>query len=156
VLGRHAAVILSRNRPDPDKNLTMRFRGGNAEVAVRLVGKMRQNARGYVYGVAKHFPGGGPSFRSRKSYAVGSLFEVAVPYSPESLAIFVPASIRHVEALNVGSLFGYGAACARKGFVDSPPRRLEQRSDPFHIVHLGMALPGASSFCVWYSFPAYA
>jgi len=99
----------------------MRLRGGNAEVAVRLVGEMGQNARGYVYGVAKHFPGGGLSFRSRKSYAVGSIFEVAVPYSPGSLAIFVPASIGHVEALNVGSSLPLWRAYARKSFVDSPP-----------------------------------
>jgi hypothetical protein len=49
------------------------------------------------------------------------MFEVAVRYSPGSPAIFVPATIRHVEALNVGALFRYGAAYARKGFVDSPP-----------------------------------
>ena len=62
---------------------------------------------------------GGLSFRSRKSYTVGSTFEVAVPYSLGSPAIFVAATIRHVEALNVGSLFRYGAAYTRKRFADA-------------------------------------
>jgi hypothetical protein len=52
VLSRHGTGIVARNRPDPDENLTIRLRGGNAEVAVRLVGEMGQDARGYICGVA--------------------------------------------------------------------------------------------------------
>jgi hypothetical protein len=55
---------------------------------------------------------GGLSFRSRKSYAVESVVEVAVPYSLGAPAIFVAAIIRHVELLSSGSLFRYGAAYA--------------------------------------------
>ena len=57
---------------------------------------------------------GGLSFRSRRSYAVGSSIEVAVPYSPGAPAIFVAASIRHVETIASGTLFRYGAAYTRK------------------------------------------
>jgi len=61
---------------------------------------------------------GGLSFRSRKSYAIESTIEVAVPYAPGSPAIFVVASIRHAESLSVESLFRYGAAYKRKGAGD--------------------------------------
>jgi hypothetical protein len=61
---------------------------------------------------------GGLSFRSRKGYAVGTLIEVAVPYSPGAPAIFVSASIRHVRTIASGSLFRYGAAYMRKGAGD--------------------------------------
>jgi hypothetical protein len=64
---------------------------------------------------------GGVSFRSGKSYAIGSVFEVAVPYSPGSPAIFVPATIRHVKALHVGALFRYGASYGRKASIDMHP-----------------------------------
>jgi hypothetical protein len=52
VLSRHGAGILSKYRLAPDEILTIRFLGGTAEVAVRLVGEIGQNARGYTYGVA--------------------------------------------------------------------------------------------------------
>jgi len=52
----------------------------------------------------------GLSFRSLKSYAVGSAIEVAVPYSPGWDAVFVSAHIKHVEELPGGTLFRYGAA----------------------------------------------
>jgi hypothetical protein len=52
----------------------------------------------------------GFSFRSRKSYPLGSTIEVAVPYSPGWDAIFVSACIKHVEDLPGGTLFRYGAA----------------------------------------------
>jgi hypothetical protein len=58
---------------------------------------------------------GGLSFRSRKTYAVGSVVEVAAPYSPGSQAIFVAARIMHVELLPNGTLFRYGAMYAGKG-----------------------------------------
>jgi len=57
---------------------------------------------------------GGLSFRSRKSYPVGSSINVAAPYSPGVPAIFVIVCIRHVETIASGSLFRYGAAYARK------------------------------------------
>jgi hypothetical protein len=53
---------------------------------------------------------GGLSFRSRQSYALDSIVAVAAPYSLGDHAIFVPACIKHVEALPGGTLFRYGAA----------------------------------------------
>jgi hypothetical protein len=56
---------------------------------------------------------GGLSFRSRQPYALDSVIEVAAPYSLGAHAIFVPACIKHVEALPGGTLFRYGAAYAQ-------------------------------------------
>lgn len=51
-LSRHGAGVLSRHRLAPDEVLTLRFLGGTSEAAVRLVGEMGRDARGYIYGVA--------------------------------------------------------------------------------------------------------
>jgi hypothetical protein len=60
---------------------------------------------------------GGLCFQSRKRYPVDSSIEIAAPYSPGWHAIFVPATIRHVEQLPGGAdplpngaLFRYGEA----------------------------------------------
>ena len=57
---------------------------------------------------------GGLSFRSRKSYAVDSVIEVAAPYSPGWQAIFILARIKHFEPLPSGTLFRYGAVYVPK------------------------------------------
>ena len=57
---------------------------------------------------------GGLSFRSRKTYDLRAEIEVALPYSPGSHAIFVPATIRHVEQLPGGTLYKYGAEYTRR------------------------------------------
>ena len=42
---------------------------------------------------------GGASFYSSKKYQQGALIEIAVPYSPGSPAIFVQATVRHIQEL---------------------------------------------------------
>jgi PilZ domain len=51
---------------------------------------------------------GGFAFTSAKTYGVGNLIEVALPYSPQGLNIFSPARIVHVHALPEQSCFYYG------------------------------------------------
>lgn len=58
--------------------------------------------------VCENLSRGGLSFRSRKHYLQGSRIEVAVPYSPGSGNIFVPAQIVRVEKAQ--GLFRYGVA----------------------------------------------
>lgn len=53
---------------------------------------------------------GGLCFHSRRQYSLGSLIEVAAPFSPGEAALFVPAQIKRVEALSGGQVFRYGAA----------------------------------------------
>src|SRR6202044_4105693 len=51
-LSRHGAGIISKHKLATDGLLIMRFVGGSTERAIRLVGQVGQDARGYVYGVA--------------------------------------------------------------------------------------------------------
>lgn len=51
-LSRHGAGIISKHNLSIDGLLIMRFSGGSTETAIRLVGQLGQDARGFVYGVA--------------------------------------------------------------------------------------------------------
>jgi hypothetical protein len=51
---------------------------------------------------------GGVCFHSLQQYELGSLIEIAAPYSPGEKALFVPAQIRRVEALSGDQVFRYG------------------------------------------------
>jgi hypothetical protein len=51
-LSRHGAGIISKHKLPPDGLLIMRFLGGWTETAIRLVGQLGEDARGFVYGVA--------------------------------------------------------------------------------------------------------
>jgi hypothetical protein len=51
-LSRHGAGIISKYKLATDGLLIMRFLGGSTETAIRLVGQLGQDARGFVYGVA--------------------------------------------------------------------------------------------------------
>jgi PilZ domain len=51
-LSRHGAGIVSKHKLATDGLLIMRFLGGTTETAIRLVGQLGQDARGFVYGVA--------------------------------------------------------------------------------------------------------
>jgi PilZ domain len=51
-LSRHGAGIVSKHKLATDGLLIMRFLGGSTETAIRLVGQLGQDARGFVYGVA--------------------------------------------------------------------------------------------------------
>ena len=51
---------------------------------------------------------GGVCFHSLRQYEVGSLIEIAAPYSPGEKALFVPAQIKRVEPLSGGLVFRYG------------------------------------------------
>ncbi|MFI5093292.1 MAG: PilZ domain-containing protein [Candidatus Acidiferrum sp.] len=51
---------------------------------------------------------GGMCFHSLTQYALGSLIEVAAPFSPGEQALFVPAQIKRVEPLSGSQVFRYG------------------------------------------------
>jgi hypothetical protein len=51
---------------------------------------------------------GGVCFHSLQQYEMGSLLEIAAPYSPGEKALFVPAQIKRVEPLSGGLVFRYG------------------------------------------------
>ena len=51
-LSRHGAGIISKHKLAMEGLLIMRFLGGSTETAIRLVGQLGHDARGFVYGVA--------------------------------------------------------------------------------------------------------
>jgi PilZ domain-containing protein len=51
---------------------------------------------------------GGVCFHSLQQYELGSLIEIAAPYSPGEKPLFVPAQIKRVEALSGDKVFRYG------------------------------------------------
>lgn len=51
---------------------------------------------------------GGLRFKSRKTYAVGSIIDVALPYSDEGMNIFAPARIVHAKELPEEGVSQYG------------------------------------------------
>jgi PilZ domain len=51
---------------------------------------------------------GGVCFHSLQQYEMGSLLEIAAPYSPGEKALFVRAQIKRVEPLSGGKVFRYG------------------------------------------------
>jgi hypothetical protein len=55
-LSRHGAGLISRHKLAPDGILMLRFLGGRTEAAIRLVGQLGEDGRGYVYGVAFEDP----------------------------------------------------------------------------------------------------
>jgi hypothetical protein len=77
---------------------------------VNFTARVRQTDGGDETVECDNISKAGLSFRSLKSYPVGSAIEVAVPYSPGWDAVFVSAHIKHVEELPGGTLFRYGAA----------------------------------------------
>ena len=53
---------------------------------------------------------GGVRFKSSRVYFADTTIEIAVPYSPKSSSIFVPAQITHVQQLTKQKLFLCGVA----------------------------------------------
>jgi PilZ domain len=56
---------------------------------------------------------GGFCFRSSRQYPEETLLEVALPYTPGQVPIFVPARIGNVRKLQDGRIYRYGAAYVR-------------------------------------------
>lgn len=56
---------------------------------------------------------GGFRFKSKRQYSEKTLVEVAVPYTPDSQAIFVPAQIAYVQELPEQKMFRCGATYLR-------------------------------------------
>lgn len=63
---------------------------------------------------------GGFSFRSSKQYPEETQIEVALPYTPGQVPIFVPAQIGNVRKLQDGKSYRHGAAYIRSAKNTSP------------------------------------
>lgn len=83
-------------------------------VRVNFSACLRDPAQGDEIVECENVSKGGLCFRSPRQYSLDSWIEVAAPYSPGELALFVPAQIKRVEALSDGKASRYGAAYAKR------------------------------------------
>lgn len=113
---RAAAVTVLADGPEPQATSRRASpasnRRRNRRVGVKFTACVRHAGSGDDIVECSDVSKGGLSFLSRKRYRADSLIEVAVPYSPGQTAIFVPASIKHVEKVRGEDFYRYGAAYA--------------------------------------------
>jgi len=83
-------------------------------VRVNFSACLRDPAQGDEIVECENVSKGGLCFRSPRQYSLDSWIEVAAPYSPGELPLFVPAQIKRVEALSDGKASRYGAAYAKR------------------------------------------
>jgi hypothetical protein len=80
---------------------------------VKLTACIRSSGTNNEIVVCEDMSRGGFCFRSSRRYSEEAMIEVAVPYAPGAVAIFVPAQIANVRKLQEGNLYRYGAAYIR-------------------------------------------
>jgi hypothetical protein len=102
---------------DPAPALQTAPRVENRRKHVRTKVNFKACIRSYTFGedivTCEDMSRGGLCFRSRKEYGANTEIEVAVPYSPGTLAIFVRGQIVHVEELKNERRFRCGVCYAK-------------------------------------------
>ncbi len=88
-------------------------------VRTRLTACIRQADADDELAVCEDISPIGMCFRSKRRYDVNTAVDVAVPYSPDSANIFLPARIVYSEAMPKAGLFRHGTEYRRR---TSPPR----------------------------------
>lgn len=98
--------------PEPPAAEPTRTRNERKEVRVslKISACIRHAQLGEEVVITENVSRGGLRFKSPKGYTVGSVTEVAVPYSRGSGNIFTPARIEHAEQLPAEGLTLYGVA----------------------------------------------
>ncbi len=98
---------------DLKPTLVAENRRKNARTKVNFKGCIRSFAHGDDIVACEDISRAGLRFRTRKHYSVKSDIEVAAPYSPGSLNIFVRGQIVHVEQVPGEKYFRCGVAYAK-------------------------------------------
>ena len=80
----------------------------------RLTACVREHMGAEEMAVCENVSRQGIAFRSRRKYDEGSQLEVAVPYTPGTANVFIPATVVHVRALPAAGLYRHGARYLRK------------------------------------------
>ncbi len=80
----------------------------------RLTACVRQHVGAEEMAVCENVSRQGIAFRSRRKYDEGAQLEVAVPYTPGTANVFVPAIVVHVRALPTAGLYRHGVKYLRK------------------------------------------
>ena len=82
-------------------------------ISLKINACLRDRQGGEDIVVTENVSRAGFSFKSPKSYAVGSIIEVAVPYARDAGNIFTPARVEHAESLPGEQLTVYGVSYIR-------------------------------------------
>jgi len=102
---------------DSPSDLTPSLRGANRRKDVRTRVNFKGCVRSFAFGddivTCEDMSRGGLRFKSRKSYSLKAEIEIAAPYSPGSLNIFVRGKIVHVQEVAGEKSFRYGVAYAK-------------------------------------------
>src|SRR5712691_1183549 len=85
-------------------------RRNRTRIKARVLACIRRRGFQEEIAVCEDLSKGGLSFRSRNQYPEGSRIEVAVPYTPNAGAIFVPVRIVFSQSIPSAGLFRHGAA----------------------------------------------
>ena len=112
-----ASVPKSEGIPVQEAELKPAARPENRRKHVRTKANFQACIRSFMFGedivTCEDISRGGLRFKSQKKYLVLSEIEVAAPYSPGALAIFVQAQIVHVEELKQEKRFRCGIRYAK-------------------------------------------
>ena len=102
---------------DSPADLKPSLRGANRRKHVRTRINFKGCVRSFGFGddivTCEDISRGGLRFKSRKSYSLKAEIEIAAPYSPGSLNIFVRGQIVHVQEVPGEKSFRYGVAYAK-------------------------------------------
>lgn len=85
----------------------------------RLTACVREHVGAEEMAVCENVSRQGIAFRSRRKYDEGSQLEVAVPYTPGTANVFIPATVVHVRALPTAGLYRHGVKYLRKDLEQS-------------------------------------
>ena len=103
----------TRKTADSGKSPKSEGEGGGPQrerprVRTRLTACIRQSGTDDELAVCEDISPIGMCFRSKRRYEVDTAVEVAVPYSPDTANIFLPARIVYSEAMPKAGLFRHG------------------------------------------------
>lgn len=96
--------------PNQAASLRAQDQREHLRLSLRMKAYIRTPHSGEEVIVTDNVSRGGFSFVSRRSYGVGNVLEVSVPYSPGAANIFSPARIVRVEDLPDEGMSSYGVA----------------------------------------------
>jgi len=82
-------------------------------ISLRISACLRDRQGGEEIVVTENVSRAGFSFKSPKSYAVGSIIGVAVPFTREAGNIFTPARVEHAESSPGEQVTAYGVSYIR-------------------------------------------
>ena len=79
-------------------------------IALRVAVCIRHPEFGTELATTENVSRGGFRFKSRRRYALGTIIEAALPYTPGAANIFAPAQIVYADEAPVGELYAHGVA----------------------------------------------